>query len=225
MIKQDILDAQNDKDLLNALIASNREYIKKIAGRILNKHIDVSNDDAYAIAMYGFYEALRNYDENKGSFNTFVYAVIRNRLYDYGRIAKRTKSHEELTVDTNYPNELTAKSVDEFAKLTTREELQLEILNLSNRLREFDINYLDLVHARPKANKTKQYIIELFKDLDACESAYKALIKTHRLQIKAFENMPDFNRKRIERHRSFIISKLIIFFEDFPQVKSFIDWG
>lgn len=222
----DISALKQDEKRLNAYLGSMKTSVLKMAGHILNRHVDAS-DEAYAIALYALYEAIQKHDPSRGSFEHFAYRVIKSRLFDAGRKEKRLHQKEDLIGDVSDQRIQTffsTQALSDYAILSSRDQMQLEILKLSDALSQFGISYDLLYKKRPKTQKTNAMITSLIQCMANEPRLYDSLLATGTLPIKSFESCQSFNRKSIERHRAYIIARLIIWFGEYPLIKKNINW-
>ena len=76
--------AKKDSREADALIADYMPFIKSETAKFLKRSPE-QTDDELSIAMFAFYEAIRNYSRLRGSFLKLAALQIRNRLIDHYR--------------------------------------------------------------------------------------------------------------------------------------------
>ena len=81
-ISEDVLKAQTDENYMNDFIKKHKKFILLSAFRATKRFI-TENDDEYSVAMIALCEAVKSYEESKGSFKGFAFLVIKRRLTDY----------------------------------------------------------------------------------------------------------------------------------------------
>ena len=222
----DIVAIQEDAKALEAYLASMKTSVLRMASHILNKKIDAS-DEASAIAFYALYEAIKRYEPSRGVFEHFAYQVIKSRLYDEGRKQKRIYHKETLIGDASdeqIQHFFNQEALSTYALLSSRDKMQLEVQKLSKELSAYHITYDVLLNKRPKTHKTNEMIFSLITCISDNPSLYERMLSSHTLPIQAFGHCSAFNRKSIERHRAYIVARLIIWFGDYPLIKKNINW-
>ncbi|MBQ3948087.1 MAG: RNA polymerase subunit sigma, partial [Ruminococcus sp.] len=99
--------AKKDSQAADELIETYMPFIKSETAKFLKRSPD-NSDDELSIAMFAFYEAIRNYSRLKGAFLKFASLQIRSRLIDNFRKEKRNSGLISLdsSADDNDKNEL-----------------------------------------------------------------------------------------------------------------------
>ena len=89
-IMTQVYQAKKDNVAADELIAAYMPFIKSETSKFINRPPDQS-DDELSIAMFAFYEAIRDYSRFRGSFLKFAAMKIKNRLIDHYRKEKRNR--------------------------------------------------------------------------------------------------------------------------------------
>ena len=87
--------AKTDENSLAELVESQKQWILRTASKSAGRYI-TDSDDEWSTALLAFTEAVRDYEEEKGSFPAFASVVIRRRLLDQLRSDSRRSA--EITV-------------------------------------------------------------------------------------------------------------------------------
>ena len=95
-IRQKIEKAKRDEDCFAELVREYEKHILYAAYRTVGHYVSKS-DDEWSVAMMAFYEAVRSYDAEKGSFVKFSEMVIRRRVID--QLQHHGKYRPEVTAD------------------------------------------------------------------------------------------------------------------------------
>ena len=69
-----VFKAQTDENYMNTFISKHKKFILISAFRATKRFIS-ENDDEYSVAMIAFCEAIKSYEESKGSFKGFAFLV------------------------------------------------------------------------------------------------------------------------------------------------------
>lgn len=117
--------AQQDEEYLNQFILENRRFIRSIASKATGRFITES-DDEWSVALIAFHEAVRSYDDSKGSFCSFAALVIKRRLVDY--MASQARHQLEIYVEP--------EPMDGNVEEETASPFQLEVRSKSAEISE-----------------------------------------------------------------------------------------
>ena len=171
-IEEIILPDESDSEAYNEFVSRHRKFILKVASKTLNRFVTES-DDAYAVALVAFTEAMRRYDESKGSFYGFAGLVIRRRVLDYLKTEYRMRREidvEPVTFTGDAPDTeeaedsvnaaVSRKAIDQsmeqvgaYAPGTT--PVADEIAVMQDILSEYGFSFFDITDSSPRSEKTK----------------------------------------------------------------------
>ena len=98
----EVSEAKKDPKACDRMIEQYMPFIRSETAKFL-KRSPMPEDDELSIAMFAFYEAIRNYSPVKGAFFRFAALQIRSRLIDNYRREKRNQGH--VSLDTPIGNE------------------------------------------------------------------------------------------------------------------------
>lgn len=230
--EEDVLRAKNDKEYRDVFLQNNRSFILKSAYSALNRYISES-DDEWSVALLAFNEAIDDYDESRGSFESFARLVIkRNLIDDYH---KQEKYSHESAVDPfviegdldgkEEPGELELAIQSRVAMQASddlTERLGDEIDALEAVLSEYEIDFFDLTSCAPKAGKTKESCFTLIRKLKDEPALMERLRRTKTLPVKDLLKGTHIHKKIPERHRKYIITSAEIVCGDYPLLKEYI---
>ncbi|MDZ5001680.1 RNA polymerase subunit sigma, partial [Clostridium perfringens] len=79
-INEKVMELKNDEKKINDFIEEYKPFIIAYCNKSLKRYIDTTNDDEYSIALMAFYEAIKGYNIDKGSFLSYSQRVIKLRL-------------------------------------------------------------------------------------------------------------------------------------------------
>jgi RNA polymerase sigma factor len=207
-----VMEAADDAQKLSALIERNETFILRSAAKTARRYVSKS-DDEWSIALSAFYEAVKKYSYDRGSFIAFAELLINRRLIDYFRAQNK------------YYNEKQVESVDDRVNSDDEEEsIKLEINAISLVIKGYGFTFMDLIESSPKAVKTKY----------ACGKATAYLLKnplliyemrkTKQLPLKIIEKNEKIPRKLLERHRKYIIAAVEILHGDYPYLAEYLSF-
>ncbi|HNZ83502.1 MAG TPA: RNA polymerase sigma-I factor [Sedimentibacter sp.] len=228
-LDQIAIEAKNDADSMNKLIAQYENFMLKCASSAARRYISKS-DDEWSIALSAFTEAIENYSAGKGSFLNFAELVIRRRMIDFMR--SKSRYAHEISVnpslfDTDSQDEEEYSMQSEIVKKVSIAEdnsTKMEIALINEIFSDYGFSFMDLVQCSPKSQKTKR----------SCAKAVAYLIKNpiiineikirKQLPLNIIEKSTKVPRKMLERHRKYIIAAVEIMSGDFPNLAGYLEY-
>ncbi len=211
-IISDVYAAKKDSHKADELISAYMPFIKSETSRFL-KRPPLESDDELSIAMFAFYEAIRNYSKLKGSFLKFAALQIKNRLIDNYRREKRNSGQISLESTDDDNNELVDSIQDShnhYEENEMREATQHEIDELSAQMLDFGVSMSDVADNSPRQQRT----------LEICQKAVfyarnnpeilEEFLRTKRVPLAKLAEGADVERKSLERHRRYLVAVLLI---------------
>lgn len=224
------LAAKGSEKLLNEFIGSSRRFILNCASRTMRRFV-TDSDDEYSIALLAFHEAVRSYDQTKGSFDAFAAMVIRRRLIDYMKSEMRHSGEvlvepyaldgqvEEEDEDTPLQAALLKKSAEE-----TPPSAADEIEAVQKILSGYGFTFFDLADCSPKSAKTKAQCARAVGVLLKDEALFRRMRQTKNLPIQEICQNTGMPRKIPERHRRYIIAAAEILCGEYPLLAQYMDY-
>ncbi len=126
-------------------------FIIETVSEVTGRYVETENSIELSIAMEKFIEADRSYDEEKGSFMTYLKVLIRNGVIDYLRKQNKTIVDSDI-VNDRIGNE---SGVHEKAQLLRYEKL----------LRKYSVSFESLAVKGPKHKETRLRMVRLAKEM------------------------------------------------------------
>lgn len=232
-----VREAADNEAVLEELIRENRRFILSSAYRVTGRFI-TEQDDAWAIALYAFHEAVRTYDAAKGDFHAFAALVIRRRLTDEMRIEMRHAQEvptapevmdgdvEDETAETAFSMEVRKKE----AEISTLQSdgagadnpARDEIEAMQQVLGGYGFSFYDLTGCSPKADKTKRACAAVVDTLLRDQALLQKTRDSKSLPVKELIKESGVPRKIIDRHRKYIIAATEILSGEYPVLASYL---
>ena len=232
------LPDESDSEAYNQFISRHRKFILKVTSKTLNRFV-TDSDDAYSVALVAFTEAIRRYDESKGNFYGFAGLVIRRRVLDYLKTEYRMRREidvEPVTFTGDVPD--TDKAEDSVNAAVSRKAIDQsmeqvgayapgttpvadEIAAMQDILGEYGFSFFDITDASPRSEKTKLMCKDIISYIHADEDMIAEMRRKHMLPAAEIIRELRIPRKKIERHRRYIIAVLEILNGDFPQLQEY----
>ena len=228
-----LLVQQGEEDAREGLIKKYLPFILKVTARTCKRFVYLEDDDEVSIALMAFNEALTKYDLQQASF-TFAELVIRNRLIDYFRCVQRStrdvpwsslrREGEEDGDITGQIDKLTwQESVEQHYEQETAEMRREEIREYSEKLKQYGIEFQDLVKDSPKHQDARSTAYQIARLICEKESYCSYLQKTKKLPLKDLAKEVSVSRKTLERRRKYIIALVIIMLGKFYFLQEYLE--
>ncbi|RXT05714.1 RNA polymerase sigma-I factor [Ammoniphilus sp. CFH 90114] len=229
-LEEDIRLAQNgDLDVRNQLISQYTPFISQVASKVCKRFIDPSRDDEFSVAMEAFDEAINKYTIGKGSsFLSFADLVIRRRIIDYIRKESRHRGQLsfEHTIEGEEDSDLspieTQASIQQYQLDYEASLRREEIEHYKEKLKEFDIDLMDLPDISPKHADARQNAIEVARVLVRSERLSTLFTEKKKLPMKELMNEVEVSRKTVERNRNYIVAIILLLMEDYRYLQSYL---
>ncbi|NYC94377.1 RNA polymerase sigma-I factor [Clostridium acetobutylicum] len=115
------------------------------------------------------------------------------------------------------------KAMEQYKNKSINEIRRLEILEYKKELREWGIEFVNLVQASPKQEKLKKTYKNIANVIVHNQDILNKLIRVKRLPIKEIEKNIYINRKKLERGRIYIIALVIAEIGDYRLIREYIE--
>ncbi len=231
LLEERALKAQQDETEMNRFVADSKGFILHCTSKVCKRFI-TDGDDEYEVALTAFWEAVRQYRKDAGSFRAFAALVIRRRLMDF--FDSRTRRSREIPIghtmtwdDDDGQNAGVLSGVQRVILLDAKDdpgEIRDEIEELTDVLRGYGFSFFDLAEASPKAGKTKKCCARAVNWMLALAERVLRMRETHSLPIAAISAALAIARKILERHRRYIIAATEILDGDYPHLAEYMDY-
>ena len=205
-----VVAAAKDAQLLSELIEQHDQFILRSAAKTAKRNV-LKSDDEWSIALTAFYDAIKKYSYNKGSFIAFAELLIHNKLVDYYR--SQNKYNAELQVDW----------IDDRATDDSNDySIKYEIEALGQVLNSYGFTFSDLIESSPKTGKTRTSCARVVTYIMQKPLLIADMRSTKQLSLKLIEKNTQTPRKIIERHRKYIVAAVEILTGDYPYLSEYL---
>lgn len=220
--------AKKNKEELNKLIREYKPFIASTLQKKTGKYLQYGYDDELSIGMMAFKEAVESYDKSKGKFLNFARQVIILRWIDYYRKNQKLKCTVYLQGNYDSENEysnpiMIDKAMEEYKHRNVNEMRKLEILEYKKELKEWGIEFINLVQDCPKQERLKKTYKNIAHFIVHNQDILNKLISIKRLPLKEIEKGIYINRKKLERGRIYIIALVIAEIGDYELIREYIE--
>ena len=234
--KTDFIDsravaAKQSKDEMERLIEDFKPFLHSRVARYSVQADANQREEVFSVAMVAFYEAIRNYDADKGHFFPFANRVVSERIIDYIRGLYRHNGRtvpledEEEEQQSAQSAALVELSVRSYEAQRRQEQLVDEIEQFKSELTSWGITMDVLTKQSPKHQKVR----EDYRTVVAKISQSPDIIQTIQLKryfpIKAVSEITGLPQKKLERARTFILASLIIRMGDYDYLSDYVSDG
>jgi RNA polymerase sigma factor len=214
MLAKLLEDATSGNDLAREkIIRHYQPYIINTAGRISGRFLTWSDEEA-SIGLLALNRAIDTFKPNGGrTFLSYAYLLINRDLIDYFRKEKKEGSNlilvtQEEDTSTNLID--VKKSMESYQQDTETTELIEEILEFSEVLKQFDIEFEHLEKFTPKHRDTREMLLEMASSFLDYSELIEEFLRKKRLPVKAFLTKTSYSLKSIERHRNYLVTIIVI---------------
>lgn len=205
-----VVAAAKDAQLLSELIEQHEQFILRSAAKTAKRNV-LKSDDEWSIALTAFYDAIKKYSYNKGSFIAFAELLIHNKLVDYYRCQNK------------YNAELQADWIDDRATDDSNDySIKYEIEALGEVLNRYGFTFSDLAESSPKTGKTRTSCARIVTYIMQKPILIADMRSTKQLPLKIIEKNTQTPRKIIERHRKYIVAAVEILSGDYPYLSEYL---
>jgi len=230
-IDERAVSAKDSMDEAEQLIADFNPFLHGRAARYAKQNDSQHREDLFSIAMEAFYEAIQNYDIEKGHFFPFADRVVRERIIDSLRKQKKAEENTVTLADDDddddehlltYSAAVDKVSMRAYAEELSHEELVDEIEQFKAELATWGITMDSLAKSSPKHSarrvECKAAVEKLAQDRDIMHTIE---IKRY-FPIKTASEVTGLPPKKLERARIYILALLIIMSGDYDQLSDYI---
>lgn len=207
-----VYKAKTDSHAADELITAYMPFIKSETAKFLNRPPE-SSDDELSIAMFAFYESIRNYSKLRGSFLKFAAMQIKNRLIDNYRKEKRNKGQISLDVSDDDKTDLKDTIRDEhdkYAENELREATRQEIEELTAQMQDFGVSMSDVADNSPRQRRTLEICHKAIAYARKNPDILEEFLRTKRVPLTKLAEGAEVERKSLERHRRYLVAVLLI---------------
>lgn len=206
-----VLDAKSDMTKADKLIKQYKPFILSEASKVKKSSV-TDSDDEYSIAMIGFHEAIRKFENNKGNFVSFASQIIRNRIFDFYRKENRHTGHYSIheNEDQKDNNIQLADERNHFEESDNMSSTKEEIKELMGLLESYGLDITDIAENAPKQERTLIQCREVIQFVIDNPLVLEDTVKSGKIPITLLSKNTKVKKKTIERHRKYILAMMLI---------------
>ncbi|NMA06448.1 MAG: sigma-70 family RNA polymerase sigma factor [Ruminococcaceae bacterium] len=227
MIVQKVYAAKKDNNAADDLILQYMGFIKSETSKFTGR-ICTGNEDEFSISMFAFYEAIVNYDKNRGNFIAFASMAIKNRLIDYSRKEKRHDGNISIYVapDDDSDEQNLLDTVPEDSNVLEYQDQKIaeeEILEFEKQLTSFGVSLSDVADNSPKQQRTLESCHKALRSAYENREVMDKFIETKRLPLAELTALSGVDRKTLERHRRYLVAILLAYSNGYEIIRGHLN--
>jgi len=220
--------AKTSKDEAELLIKEYERYLRSCATKFSLRNDSHQREELFEIAMIAFYEAIRNYDINKGHFFPYANKVVCGRIID--EIRKNYK-HDGKTQpledadddqDSSFSTAINETSIHIYEAELERQSLKDEIERFKSVLGDWGITLDALVTQSPKHKAKREECKEIASAIAKNLEIVQTIQLKHYFPIKPISELTKIPPKKLERSRMFILALILIKIGDYNYLSDYI---
>ncbi|MFC4403123.1 RNA polymerase sigma-I factor [Gracilibacillus xinjiangensis] len=218
---------RGDEQLQNEIILAYQPFIAKCVSEVCKRYIEKESDE-FSVGLIAFHEAIKGFSREKGaSFLSFAQVIIKRRVIDY--IRKEQRQSVYYSLDDNESDEFVESplEVSEARKIFQLEEeswhRKQEIMDLSQKLREYNISFQELTEISPKHRDARESAVYAAKQLVQDPELKEYVEQKKRVPVKKLLKQVPVSKKTLERNRKYILTIFIILTGDYMYLREYLE--
>jgi RNA polymerase sigma factor len=200
------------------LIRDYMPFIVKSVSKCMDSYLESMESDEFSIGIKAFDEALQRYEMDKGNFISYADLVISSRIKDYMKKENRHRNLPLSSFETENGNMLEGVLASEDFTIGMDIKEQLEAFKI--QLKYFDITIEQLVEESPKHKDTRLRALEVARHISQNAILKNEFLRKNKLPYKQLRKEMKISQKIIRRSNRFIIAAVLIFINDWPDLKN-----
>lgn len=219
-----------DREAREALIRDFQPFVLRVVSAARGGYVTISHEEA-SVGLVAFNEAIDSYRSGQGAgFLVFCEMVIRRRLIDHYRQQVRRSRELPLSAleqedeegEIYCPAELRAAREAHQAWVESWERRE-EVTRFGARLRELGLSWRELARVSPRHRDARQRALEVARFLAAHPELGRSVLARRELPVRELQARLGVGRKMLERNRKYILALTVIYLEEFPYLKEYLD--
>lgn len=222
--------AAEDDNIFSEFVYEQKRFITNCSYHTTHKYITES-DDEWSIALIAFSQAVKTYDQKKGSFLPYAEMIIKRNLIDYYRHTKKFNS--ELSVSNSiFESNPEDDDIDIGIKIEVsnqiskqpNDELRDEIESANAVFEQFGFSFYALTSCSPKSSKTKETCKQAVLYILNNPIIKHEIYDSKQLPLKIIQKNTNLPRKLLEHHRRYILAAVEILSGEYPMLAEYMSF-
>jgi len=223
-----VVEAKKSEYEIEQLITEFTPYLHGQVARYSARYDKYQRDTLFSYAMSAFFEAITNYDAEKGRFFPFADRVVRSRIIDAIRELSRNEG-KTVSLDDEDEEQKTAQSaaireisMRNYEAERRQEMLVEEIEQFKAELQTWGITMEALAQASPKHKQLRKTYYDVLSAVMNDQDIMQTIRLKRYFPIKAISKITGLPQNKLERARLFVLSSLIIKMGDYDLLSDFL---
>jgi RNA polymerase sigma factor len=220
--------AKESKDEAERLIKEFEPFLRSRAAKYCMRNDAHQRDELFSTAMIAFYEAIRNFNIDKGHFFSFANKVVCGRIID--NIRKNYKQDNKTLPLEDEENEqqspwsaaINETSIHIYEVEQSQKSIADEIEQFKSELDSWGITLESLVEQSPKHKARREECKNVAERVASNPDILQTIQIKRYFPIKAVSEITKIPPKKLERARMFILALLIIKAGDYNYLTDYI---
>ncbi|HKL10294.1 MAG TPA: hypothetical protein VJ990_02565 [Clostridia bacterium] len=193
-------------------------FIVKSVSKCIGAYLESTESDEFSIGLKAFDEALQRYEIDKGNFISYADLVISSRIKDYRKKESRNRTLPLSSFDSENGNLLEREfSTGDF---TSEIDIKEQLKEFKLKLGEFNITLEQLLEESPKHKDTRLKALCIAKKVSSNAILKNEFLSKKKLPFSHIRREMQISQKAIRRSNGFIIAAVLIFINDWPDLKN-----
>lgn len=226
VINQKVEVIKNNEEDINKFTEEYKPFIVACVKKVAGKYGSSEYDNELDIGLAAFVESVKTYKTSEGNFLSFSQEAIKKSIIDYYR--NERKFPEALFLKDNYDNEefdfSSAKSIEKYSEEELGEYRRLELQQLKEELKEWDIFFLDLIKSSPRQKSIQLMVSQVVRFILSRREMLDRIKKSKVLPIAEIGRYLNIPEKRIEDMQKYITAVLLIYTGDYQFIKEYVNY-
>ena len=219
----DFSAVKSDPVSRNRFLEKYKAYVHKVASAHCRRTLEWGRDEELSIAFIALDSALDIYQPQRGaSFESFAAMIIKRRLIDYQRAARR-RARREVAVEEMPRTRAAPVYGEEFLRL----ERAAELKEFAGLLAQYDITFADLARESPRQQGVRERLLRAARAVVARPGMHARIVDTGRLPLQELADLTGETRKVLANRRRYFLALLLVAdrAEDFPFLATYLGLG
>jgi RNA polymerase sigma factor len=217
-------DAAARDNLLRRLVP----FVARLASEVAGRWVELGSDDEMSVGLMALDEAIDGFRAERGSFWAFARTVVRRRLIDARRRDREQTvplSDLEETDEEGHVQQPAADRIAERLWQAAQEEAERreEIFEFVQTLSAYGLKLVDLVADCPRRDDARRRALDVARLIARDPVLARHVLTERTLPLKRLEAVAGASRKTLERHRRYILAATLVYLNDWPLIRTFLD--
>ncbi len=193
-------------------------FIVKCVSKCIGRYLGFLESEEFSVGLIAFDEAIQRYDFEKGNFIAYAELVISSRIKDFIKKENRNNDVPLSYFDDDYGNAIE----NSFATKDFTHDLDIknQMREFKEQLAIFGISIEKLVDDSPKHKDTRLRALAVARHIGSNHLLKNEFYKKKKLPYSQIRVKFNLSQKAIRKSREFIIAAVMIFSNDWPDLKN-----